>query len=1453
MGKVTSLVMLAGDPPFVVARGGFSGLLPDSSFAAYSLAMILGVPDVIVWCDVQLTKDAIGICFPDIKLQNASNIGDVYQNKDKVYLVNGAPTRGWFPIDYTFNDLANVILTQGVYSRTNKFDGNLYTILTAEDMFTQVKPPGLWLNIQHDAFYTQHNLSMRSYILSVSRRVVVSYISSPEVGFLGSIAARFNPNITKLVFRFLKQTEIEPTTNQTYGTLLGNLTFIKTFASGILVPKDYIWPVDASQYLLPHTSLVADAHKEGLEVFASDFSNDVPYSFNFSYDPLAEYLHFIDNGDFSVDGVLSDFPITPSAARDCFSHIGRNASNQVDLKVISKNGASGDFPSCTNLAYQQAILDGADVIDCPVQMSKDGTPFCFSSINLIDSTTASQSSYSNYAMTIPEIMEASGIFAFNLTWDEIQTLTLLLFTWHAIISNPFTRYRLFRNPKFKNAGTFLKLSDFLTLAKNSITLNGVLVSIENAAYLAEKQGLGVTDAVMKALKDGGYDNQTDLKVMIQSTNSSVLMKFKDNNKYEIVYKIEELIRDASNASVEDIKKFADSVVIDKESVLPLNAAFLTKLTDVVAKLQAFKLPVYVELFSNEFISQAWDFFSDATVEINSFVFGTGINGVITGFPETAARYRSKLAVSYNIFFLVSFSNIASKPSIHLPFGLLKYDSCENRCLRKDLPTTPNYMSPVQPGSLIQLVTPQYLPPAEAPNPIFTVSDIVEPPLPPVTDKTPSSSGGGSATPPTPSRNGQPRLVGCIFLSSMAMLLAALLLYVHSSSLMYFGNHKFLRGDPPLVVARGGFSGLLPDSSLEAYTLAVMLSVPDVMVWCDVQLTKDAIGICFPDVKLQNASNIAEVYKGKDNAYLVNGIPTQGRFPIDYTFKDLANVSLTQGVYSRTNKFDGNVYAILTVEDVFTQVKPPGLWLNIQHDAFYAQHNLSMRSYILSVSKSVVVSYISSPEVNFLRGIAARFNPKITKLVFRFQQQTETEPTTNQTYGSLLGNLTFIKTFASGILVPKDYIWPIDASQYLLPRTSLVTDAHKEGLEVFASDFSNDVPYSFNFSYDPLAEYLHFIDNGDFSVDGVLSDFPITPSAAIDCFSHLGRNASNQVDLKVISKNGASGDFPSCTNLAYQQAISDGADVIDSAISNPFTDYKLFRNPKFRNSGNFLKLSDFLALAKNSTTLSGVLISIENAAYLAEKQGLGVTDAVMTALKDGGYDNQTDLKVMIQSTNSSVLMKFKDNDKYEIVYKIEESIRDASNATVEDIKKFADSVVVNKVSVFPVNAAFITGLTDVVAKLQAFKLPVYVELFSNEFISQAWDFFSDATMEINSFVSGTGISGVITDFPKTASRYRKNRCSSKDLKTTPNYMSPVQPGSLIQLVTAQDLQPAEAPNPILTESDIAEPPLSPVAEKAPSSPGGGSAAAPTPPPNGQPKLAACIFLSSLAMLLALLLF
>jgi glycerophosphoryl diester phosphodiesterase len=144
---------------------------------------------------------------------------------------------------------------------------------------------------------------------------------------------------------------------------------------------------------------------------------------------------------------------------------------------------------------------------------------------------------------------------------------------------------------------------------------------QNAAYLAEKRGLSVTKAVLNTLKKSGYDEQRSPKVMIQSTHKSVLKIFKDKSKYERVYKVGENIRDADDKAIEDIKTFADSVVVQKASVFTQSEAFLVNSTNTVARLQSFKLPVYVETFSNEFVSQAWDYYSDAFVEINSFVVG----------------------------------------------------------------------------------------------------------------------------------------------------------------------------------------------------------------------------------------------------------------------------------------------------------------------------------------------------------------------------------------------------------------------------------------------------------------------------------------------------------------------------------------------------------------------------------------------------------------------------------------------------------------------------------------------------------------------------------------------------------------------------------------------------------------------------------------------------------------
>ncbi|KAF6143669.1 hypothetical protein GIB67_021679 [Kingdonia uniflora] len=138
--------------------------------------------------------------------------------------------------------------------------------------------------------YKEHKLDVGAFIQESMRSMAINYISSLEIGFIKSLNGKINEARTKLIFRFLASNAIEPTTKKTYSTILKDLSSIKSFASEIIVPKTYIWPVDPDQYLQAPTSLISDAHKQKLEVYANGFTNDVPRSYNYSYDPTAEYL-----------------------------------------------------------------------------------------------------------------------------------------------------------------------------------------------------------------------------------------------------------------------------------------------------------------------------------------------------------------------------------------------------------------------------------------------------------------------------------------------------------------------------------------------------------------------------------------------------------------------------------------------------------------------------------------------------------------------------------------------------------------------------------------------------------------------------------------------------------------------------------------------------------------------------------------------------------------------------------------------------------------------------------------------------------------------------------------------------------------------------------------------------------------------------------------------------------
>lgn len=84
------------------------------------------------------------------------------------------------------------------------------------------------------------------------------------------------------------------------------------------------------------------------------------------------------------------------------------------------------------------------------------------------------------------------------------------------------------------------------------------------------------------------------------------------------------------------------------------------------------------------------------------------------------------------------------------------------------------MIPVQPAGLLTIVSPTSLPPAEAPNPVFTDADVTEPPLPPVIARAPTTSPGPLSAGEKPP-NGQTRVALSLLLSAFATIIASLLL------------------------------------------------------------------------------------------------------------------------------------------------------------------------------------------------------------------------------------------------------------------------------------------------------------------------------------------------------------------------------------------------------------------------------------------------------------------------------------------------------------------------------------------------------------------------------------------------------------------------------------------------------------------------------------------------------
>jgi hypothetical protein len=94
----------------------------------------------------------------------------------------------------------------------------------------------------------------------------------------------------------------------------------------------------------------------------------------------------------------------------------------------------------------------------------------------------------------------------------------------------------------------------------------------------------------------------------------------------------------------------------------------------------------------------------------------------------------------------------------------------------------------------------------------------------------------------------------------------------------------------VIIANGGTSGLYPDQTLPAYTDAINTSSLPLSLSCDLQLTKDNLGICRTGLNLTHST--LSPYFNVTNTYIVDGVPVFGYFSVDYTLAELLSSNTT---------------------------------------------------------------------------------------------------------------------------------------------------------------------------------------------------------------------------------------------------------------------------------------------------------------------------------------------------------------------------------------------------------------------------------------------------------------------------------------------------------------------------------------------------------------------------------
>ena len=238
--------------------------------------------------------------------------------------------------------------------------------------------------------------------------------------------------------------------------------------------------------------------------------------------------------------------------------------------VIAHRGASGDAPEHTHAAYELGILQGADVIEPDLVMSRDGVLFTRHE-SALGSTTDIAGRPPFAERRTEKLFEGeteSDWWSEDFDWSELQTL-------RAVERLPDLRPA---NTRFDGMFALVSFDEFLARIDAANGLRsarglpplGIAPEVKHPARL-EALGFDPVPPLLAALEAHGY-RERDQPVWIQSFEAPLLRRLRSKTRLRLLHLLEE----EQPEDLAAVAKYADAIGIPKAWVLEEGGAALVE-------------------------------------------------------------------------------------------------------------------------------------------------------------------------------------------------------------------------------------------------------------------------------------------------------------------------------------------------------------------------------------------------------------------------------------------------------------------------------------------------------------------------------------------------------------------------------------------------------------------------------------------------------------------------------------------------------------------------------------------------------------------------------------------------------------------------------------------------------------------------------------------------------------